>query len=124
MAGHEIRYDDARGFVVCRISSQLSEDQVSLLCTDLDRALTAARARGTLRLLWDHRGLPVIVDHKAERLLALWQQHCRIGDRIAILVSTSLDKVQGKPVTAEEGAFFMSENAAHTWLGVGAAQAA
>ncbi|HEX7819848.1 MAG TPA: hypothetical protein VF463_04435 [Sphingobium sp.] len=52
--------------------------------------------------------LPVIVDDNADRLLALWLDHCRKGDRIATLVSTSLDRVQGKPKTAEEAAFFMS----------------
>jgi hypothetical protein len=124
MPGYAISCDTARGFLVCRISSAMSEGEVAQLCADLDRGLTDARTRGPLRLLWDHRGLPVIVDGRAERLLALWQQHCQVGDRIAILVSHSLDKVLGKPVTAEEAAFFMSENAAHTWLGIGASQAA
>ncbi|HEX7871706.1 MAG TPA: hypothetical protein VF475_02270 [Sphingobium sp.] len=119
-----IRFDAARGFLTCSISSVISDAEVTLLCADLDRGLTDARTRGTLRLLWDHRGQSVIVDGRAEKLLAVWKRHCREGDRIAILVSNSLDKVQGKPVTAEEAAFFMSENAAHTWLGIGAAQAA
>lgn len=124
MSAYAISRDTGRGFVVCRISGEMAENEVTQLCTDLNRALVDARASGPLRLLWDHRGQPVIVDERANRLLSVWQDNCQTGDRIAILVSNSLDKVQGRPVTAEEAAFFMSENAAHTWLGVGAVQAA
>ncbi|MCE7798783.1 hypothetical protein LWE61_19840 [Sphingobium sufflavum] len=124
MAAYEVGFDETRGYVVCRVAGVLGDSEVKILCRELDRELTAARQRGAIRLLWDHRGLRVLVDGRADDLLAVGRCHFREGDRVAILVSHSLDKVEGKPKTAEEAAFFMSENAAHTWLNIGVTQAA
>lgn len=123
MPAYEIGFD-RRGFVVCRVSKVLAEREVDALCSDLRGALAAAAAQGAIRLLWDHRGLRVLPDPLADKLLDLAREHFRAGDRAAILVSSNLDKAQGRPKLADEAGIFVSENAALTWLGIGLDQAA
>ena len=124
MAAYKIGFDERRGFLVCRVSGELGASEVTSLCSELIGALAATRARGQVRLLWDHRGLRVLPNDLADELLAVARDHVQPGDRAAILVSNSLDKVQGRPKIADQAAFFLSENAAYTWLRVGLAQAA
>lgn len=124
MSAYQIGFDTRRGFLTCRVSAEVPEDEVELLCAELERGLTEARARGPIRLLWDHRGLRVLPDDSADKLLALANRYFHAGDRAAILVSTNLDKAQGRPKLSDEAAIFVSENAALTWLGIGIDQAA
>lgn len=124
MSAYRIGFDTRRGFLTCRVSAEVPEEEVELLCTELERALTEARRCGPIRLLWDHRGLRVLPDGPADKLLAVAHQNFRPGDRAAILVSTNLDKAQGRPKLSDAAAIFVSENAGLTWLGIGIDEAA
>lgn len=92
--------------------------------TDVDRYLAVigevvrdARLRfGRVRVLADLRNSPVRTQEAAERLrtgnLALY----RTGDRVALIVESSLLKMQLRRTLVEYQNIFLSPNAAETWL--------
>lgn len=76
-----------------------------------------ARVRfGRVRVLADLRNSPVRTQEAAERLrmgnLALY----RTGDRVALIVESSLLKMQLRRTLVEYQNLFLSQNAAETWL--------
>ena len=92
--------------------------------TDVDRYLTIlgeivrdARLRfGKVRVLADLRNSPIRTQEAAERMrtgnLALY----RDGDRVALIVESSLLKMQLRRTLVEYQNIFLSPSAAETWL--------
>lgn len=91
---------------------------------DVDRYLAVlgdivrdARLRfGRVRVLADLRNSPIRTQEAAERMrmgnLALY----RTGDRVALIVESSLLKMQLRRTLVEYQNIFLSPNAAETWL--------
>ena len=91
---------------------------------DVDRYLAVlgdivrdARLRfGRVRVLADLRNAPIRTQEAAERMrmgnLALY----RTGDRVALIVESSLLKMQLRRTLVEYQNIFLSPNAAETWL--------
>ena len=91
---------------------------------DVDRYLAVlgdvvrdARTRfGRVRILADLRNSPIRTQEAAERMrlgnLALYRE----GDRVALIVESSLLKMQLRRTLVEYQNIFLSPNAAETWL--------
>lgn len=97
-------------------------------CWDLDtaRAYTSdiARIIGELRLIRPHlraivdrSNAPVFAPGVSEVLMATYQQVMRAGDRIGLVVDSSLMKAHYRRVAGrEETQIFLSTSAALTWV--------
>ncbi len=113
-----IRLDDAAGIVrVSRLALQQPSD-VDRYADVLSSVLRTARQRfGKARVLADLRQSPVRTQTTAERLRQCNESLYRPGERVALLVETSLLKMQlRRNLIPEYQNIFMSENAAVTWL--------
>ncbi|MET0365891.1 MAG: hypothetical protein ABW169_14700 [Sphingobium sp.] len=124
LKGLSVRFDMARGLLLCSVTGPLSDVQSS----ELERALTsvtaAARRHGPLRVLWDNRvGVP-LGPILSEMFRTLLVEQGQPEDRVAIIVENSIAKARSRPQMAEGHQLFASENAALTWLSVGAAPSA
>lgn len=115
---YEITRDDRMRIVrINRISVQ-TLDEVDRYLAVLGEVIRDARSRhGRVRVLADLRNSPVRTLEAAERLrmgnLALYRR----GDRVALLVESSLLKMQlRRNLVADYQNIFLSPNAAETWL--------
>jgi len=114
----EIRHDEDLEIIrVSGVGVQRVED-VDRYLAELGRSIAAMRARrGPIRLLADLRHSPVRSQPVAERLRLGNLTLYRAGDRVALLVESSLMKMQlRRNLVPEYQAIFMSANAAETWL--------
>ena len=115
---YEIRHDHALEIIrVGGIGIQRVEDADRYLA-ELGRTVAAMRARiGVVRLLADLRNSPVRSQPVAERIRLGNLSLYRPGDRVALLVESSLMKMQlRRNLVPEYQNIFMSVNAAETWL--------
>jgi hypothetical protein len=85
-----------------------------------DTKLTISRLRNLkqpLRAIVDRRGAPVLAMGVADRLAALYGELLRPGDRVAVLVDSSLVKMQiGRMARDGNTQAFLSLSAARTWV--------
>ena len=114
---YEIVRDDR--LKILRISSVAVQhiDEVDRYLRVIGDIVRDARLRfGRVRVLADLRNSPVRTQEAAERLrmgnLALY----RSGDRVALIVESSLLKMQLRRTLVEYQNIFLSPHAAETWL--------
>lgn len=113
----DLSTDPATGIVICRILAPVDEAGAELLAEALAEAIADARARtGTFRLLFDNRVDASFGTHAQAAIRGLRQSLLRPTDRIAALVSTSLQKMTVRDRHAGNREAFLSESAALTWL--------
>jgi hypothetical protein len=86
--------------------------------SDIARVVEEARrTRPLLRAIVDRSAGPTFLEGVPERLLATYKQILRAGDRIAMIVDSSLIKGHIRRVAdREETQSFLSLSAARTWL--------
>ncbi|MFT3965906.1 MAG: hypothetical protein QM690_08500 [Sphingobium sp.] len=124
MTGVEIGFDAARGVLLCRVAGAMPPSQEAELSRALTDAVGAARRHGPLRVLWDNRvGVPLSTA-LSDLLRDLLVERGGVEDRVAIVVPNSMAKAHSRAHMAEGHQLFASENAALTWLSVGASPAA
>ncbi|MDO6412874.1 hypothetical protein Q4F19_00620 [Sphingomonas sp. BIUV-7] len=95
-----------------------SVEEIDRYLGELGREIAAMRARrGTVRLLADLRHSPIRSQAAAERLRRGNLTLYRAGDRVALLVESSLMKMQlRRNLVADYQNIFVSPHAAETWL--------
>lgn len=115
--GFDLSTDPVTGVAVCRILGPIDEAGAETLADALAYAVADARGgTGTFRLLFDNRvgasfGTSDQVAIRTLRLTAL-----RPDDRIAALVSSSMEKNAVRNRHEGNREAFLSESAALTWL--------
>ena len=100
----------------CRIDGALSDGDAAHLAADLAEAIAQSRAKSPhFRLVFDNRDciFPSAEGHQA--MASMLAPLSRPGDRVAIIVSSSVLKARARG-GATEAQVFMSESAALTWL--------
>ena len=114
---YEIMRDDRLKILrINRVAVQHVEE-VDRYLSVIGEIVRDARLRfGRVRVLADLRNSPIRTQEAAERLrmgnLALY----RSGDRVALIVESSLLKMQLRRTLVEYQNIFLSPNAAETWL--------
>ena len=84
---------------------------------EAETVISAAQTRGTLRLMIDVRQFKVAGADVGEKLAEFDMRIRRTGDRVAIVVESSLLKMQMKRQLSRPGLeVFISESAALTWV--------
>ncbi|WP_343518729.1 hypothetical protein [Sphingomonas sp.] len=111
-----IRDDRLKILRISQVTVQTVEEVDHYLAV-LGEVVRDARLRfGRVRVLADLRNSPVRTQEAAERMrmgnLALY----RTGDRVALIVESSLLKMQLRRTLVEYQNIFLSPNAAETWL--------
>lgn len=114
--GYSIVRDRASGILRCRIDGPLSDEAAVCLGEELRVAMAdARREQAPVRLLFDNRDLILPSRAAMETIASLLNPLRGRGDRIALVVSSSLLKVRAREETSD-AQLFMSESAALTWL--------
>jgi hypothetical protein len=114
---YTIEFREADGILICRMYGFLDEQLASKFGAELLKAQAAARAKtGTLLCLFDNRQGHVAAPAAARALVEQCRSVVHSGDRSAILVANSLNKMQAKRSAMTDNEIFVSENAAVTWL--------
>lgn len=111
-----IRDDRLKILRISQVAVQTREEVDQYLAV-LGEIVRDARLRfGRVRVLADLRNAPLRTQEAAERMrmgnLALY----RTGDRVALIVESSLLKMQLRRTLVEYQNIFLSPNAAETWL--------
>lgn len=114
---YEIVRDDGRKILrINRVGVQQLADVDRYLAVLGDIVRDARLRFGRVRVLADLRNSPIRTQEAAERLrmgnLALY----RTGDRVALIVESSLLKMQLRRTLVEYQNIFLSPHAAETWL--------
>ena len=111
---YEFQYHPAENIMEIRISGLWTPEMVEHYRQD---ALAARHGHGRLKFLVDCRDSLIAPQDSAERMMTLSDSRVP-GDRTAVLVASSLAKLQARRVLQgwPETDIFMSENAARMWL--------
>jgi hypothetical protein len=115
---YAIRYDAEREIIrIARLGVQ-NVDDVERYLKELSRVVCEMRARcGRVRLLADLRYSPVRTSAVAERIRVANLALYRPGDRVALLVESSLLKMQlRRNLVPDYQNIFLSPTAAEIWL--------
>ena len=117
---YEIARNERSGILrIGKVGMQHAE-QVDRYLDVLERIVTETRARfGRIRVLADLRHAPVRTQEAADRMRAGNLRLYRAGDRIALIVESSLLKMQVRRTLVEYQNIVLSPNAAETWLTAG-----
>lgn len=113
---YSVRRDPRSDILCCRIDGALSDADATRLAAELAEAIERSRTTSPhFRLIFDNRDciFPSAEGHQA--MASMLAPLSRPGDRVAIIVSSSLQKVRARGGTTE-AEVFMSESAALTWL--------
>ena len=116
---YAIREDEPKGIVRMMVEGFFDRQTLTLHFADCAKVVARWRASGRpIRVLMDAHNLQ---PHSAENQAFVMQSFERIyfpGDRVAIMVNSSLVKMQMRRTHAHGNiiAFFVSESAASTWL--------
>lgn len=115
-AGYTISQESPEAILKCCITGALSDADFDRLTVELfDRMTEARRHSPQIRMLWDNREL---ASPSADGIRAMTKRLTPLhvpGDRIAVLVSSSIMKGTARQRTSE-AEVFMSESAALIWL--------
>lgn len=115
--GYDLSVDPVTGVVTCRILRTMDEPEAEVLAEALADAIANARGRtGTLRLLFDNRVGASFGTPDQTPIRALRPSLLRPTDRIAALVSSSMEKMAVRIKHEGNLEAFLSESAALTWL--------
>jgi hypothetical protein len=123
---YSFRFNDADGILEVRASGMWNATTVESYRRDLGIEAAAARRRaGKLKLLFNAVGYavqPQIVAQSAQQI----DRVVLPGDRVAVVIETSLLKLQARRVFAgwDRIELFVAEDAARSWLLSGDAAAA
>lgn len=114
---YKIRIDDRHVIRISDLDVQRLED-VECYLAELEDVIASIRQRyGHVRVLADLRRSPVRTQESAERLRLGNMALYRAGDRVALLVESSLLKIQlRRNLIAEYQNIFTSPEAAEMWL--------
>lgn len=116
-SGFALALDGATGLVTLRIKGSVDAAEGEQLAQGFATILAEARKRApALRILWDNREGMIFSSGPLQKLTEQLRDAYQPGDRTAILVSSSLMKVEARTRTNERHAIFLSETAAMTWL--------
>ena len=117
MTSYALTQDLNTGIMTCKLLGPLSDADGARLYAEFELLIAEARRRSApLRVFWDNREGEFFTSPALQQLIARFKATHRPGDRAAILVSSSLDKVRVKPEMNDEHQVFISESAAKTWL--------
>lgn len=113
----DLSVDPVTGVAICRILGPIDEAGAELLAEALADAIADARGRtGTFRLLFDNRLGASFGTSEQSAIRALRLSMLRPTDRIAALVSSSMEKMAVRNRHEGNREAFLSESAALTWL--------
>ncbi|HEX7853459.1 MAG TPA: hypothetical protein VF503_07150 [Sphingobium sp.] len=118
--GFDVRFDEGRGMVLCRVTGAFSDAAQPEVARQITEVVAEARRQGSpLRTLWDNRlGLP-LGPALTDIFRTILVDRALPDDRLAIVVSSSVEKARSRSQMAPGHQVFASENAALTWLSVG-----
>ena len=120
MAGFTVERDVGTDIVTCRIDGFLSDADAELLVVRLKQEVQIARGKGTpMRLVFDNR-LGSVFSATATQALMQMKPAYHPQDRIAVLISDTLHKLQTKRNSSDGTETFASEPEAIAWLGAAA----
>ena len=116
----EFTFDEATGVLRMKVTGTWTLPEIERYGQEAGRRFAAARAEaGALRLLIDCSAGYICPADLVQPLARAGMQYIRQDDRTAVLVTSSLLKLQIKRMLGADGepvGMFMSENAAITWL--------
>ncbi len=119
MPNFTIEHEAESGILVCRITGFLSDvEGAQFARMFLDAIGRARRTAPTLRILFDNRDGNVFSSASLGALNGTLKGEQRPGDRAAVLVANSINKVQAKRNMSDGNQVFLSEQAARTWLAI------
>lgn len=114
---YEIVRDDRLGLIRIRCTGLRLGEEVDRYLAVLEPIVTDMRASyGRVRVLADLRNAPIRTQEAADRMRAGNLRLYRVGDRIALIVESSLLKMQLRRTLVEYQNIFVSPNAAETWV--------
>ncbi|MFL9842250.1 hypothetical protein ABS767_14870 [Sphingomonas sp. ST-64] len=114
---YDIARDEESGVLRISAVGMQHADQVGRYLDVLERIVQETRARfGRIRVLSDLRNAPVRTQEAADRMREGNLRLYRSGDRVALIVETSLLKMQLRRTLIDCQNIFVSPNAAETWL--------
>jgi hypothetical protein len=103
--------------IVLEILRAVQDSEGTRLVDELSTAVAAARAAcGEVHILFDNRESAQFSAAARTKLTQAMHALRQPGDRIALLVTSSMMKVYVKNRIGEQTQAFLSENAARTWL--------
>ncbi|MEI9851797.1 MAG: hypothetical protein WDN24_14285 [Sphingomonas sp.] len=116
---YDIAFDGSSGIISVRANAVLNAEEFARYARELRHHVLRARWRqGQVRILVDATAGGVLPGDVAQGIAEL-QRELLTGahDRIAVIVSTSLQKLQVRRISLPgKGETFLSESAARTWL--------
>ncbi|WP_066658609.1 hypothetical protein [Sphingomonas sp. CCH9-E2] len=114
---YEIVRDDHLGIIRIRCIGLRLGDEVDRYLAVLGPIVADMRAcHGRVRVLADLRNAPIRTQEAADKMRAGNLRLYRTGDRIALIVESSLLKMQLRRTLVEFQNIFVSPNAAETWV--------
>jgi hypothetical protein len=117
MRAVEIHYDAARKLVMCRNSGFFSEDDIACFERDLPIAVANARRDSpSVHALFDNASAVVQRAEIAARMAVTGAACIRPGDRFAVVVASSLIKMQADRLLAPGMRNFLTLAEAEAWL--------
>ncbi|MDR6850579.1 hypothetical protein J2Y54_000072 [Sphingomonas sp. BE123] len=113
---YEVIRDDRLGLLRIRCVGLRLGDEVDRYLAVLDPIVADMRACfGRVRVLADLRNAPIRTQDAADRMRAGNLRLYRAGDRVALIVESSLLKMQLRRTLVAYQNIFVSPNAAETW---------
>jgi hypothetical protein len=114
---HRIEFEAEAGILAVRLTGFLDDTASRRFADDLAVAIKAIRVSGQpLLFLVDNSEGRVASPPVAQALAERLRTEYRPGDRTAIIVASSLNKLQARRFSGSANEVFMSEKAARTWL--------
>ncbi len=114
---YEIVRDDRRGLLRIHCTGLSLGDEVDRYLAVLEPIIANMRtSHGRVRVLADLRNAPIRTQEAADKMRAGNLRLYRTGDRIALIVESSLLKMQLRRTLVEYQNIFVSPNAAETWV--------
>ena len=112
------QFDEVNAVIRVTGNGAFSPDEVDAFSARFTRMIALMRARcNCVRVLVDRRGCPPDSPETAERLRYHSEHNFRPGDRVAVIVDSSLSKFRLKDMLDDRThMLFVSANAALTWL--------
>ncbi len=114
---YEVVRDDNLGVIRIRCVGLRLGDEVDRYLAVLEPIVADMRAcHGCVRVLADLRNAPIRTQEAADKMRAGNLRLYRTGDRVALIVESSLLKMQLRRTLVEYQNIFVSPNAAETWV--------
>lgn len=114
---YEIVRDDRLALIRISCTGLRLGDEVDRYLSVLEPIVADMRAcHGRVRVLADLRNAPIRTQEAADKMRAGNLRLYRTGDRVALIVESSLLKMQLRRTLVEYQNIFVSPNAAETWV--------